>query len=182
MNQANTLDAANPYSAPGAQLNQGSDELYTPSILSFSGRIGRLRYLAYGMGSYLLLMLVMVPLAGTSAIIGGDPGSMSGIAMLVMAVAYIAMLVVGVGFAKRRLNDLDRSGWWMLLIFVPIVNLLLTIYMLFFPGTDGSNNWGPAPVANSLGVLILGWMMPVLVVVGIVAAVAIPQFVGMPQS
>jgi len=175
------MSAENPYSAPGAELKSGQNELYTPSILSFSGRIGRLRYLAYSMASYLLLMLVMVPMLGVSAFMGGAP-DISTIGMLVMGVLYIAMFVVWIAFAKRRLNDLNRNGWWLLLALVPFVNFLLTIYMMFFPGTDGSNNYGAVPVANTLGVQILAWMMPVMFVVGIIAAVAIPQFVGMPAQ
>ena len=171
----------NPYSTPDAELGGGQSELYTPSIFSFSGRIGRLRYLAYGMGSYILLMLAMIPLVGMSALTGGEP-AMSGISMAIMGVIYVVMLVLAVMFAKRRLNDLNRSGWWFLLFIIPLVNLLLTIYIMFFPGTEGDNNFGPAPTANSLGVQILGWMMPAMIVVGVLAAIAIPQFVGMPAQ
>jgi hypothetical protein len=57
--------------------------------------------------------------------------------------------------------------------------LLFTIYVIFFPGTDGDNDFGAAPAANSLGVQILGWMMPALFVLGIVAAMVIPQVAGM---
>jgi uncharacterized membrane protein YhaH (DUF805 family) len=104
------------------------------------------------------------------------------VGMLAMAVLYIGMIVLMVMFAKRRLNDLDRSGWWFLLSFVPVVNLLLTIYLVFFPGSEGSNNWGAAPGPNSLGVQILGWSMPVLFILGIVAAVAIPMMAGVPPQ
>jgi uncharacterized membrane protein YhaH (DUF805 family) len=131
------------------------------------------------MGTYLLLLLVMVPMFGMSAFMGGEP-DISTIGMLVMAVVYIALIVVWIMFAKRRLNDLNRNGWWLLLAFVPFANFLLTIYMMFFPGTDGDNNYGAVPVANTLGVQILGWMMPVLMILGIVAAVLTPQFAAMP--
>jgi len=182
MNEA-TMDSANPYSTPDAELNHGQDELYTPSILSFNGRIGRLRYLAYGMGLNTLLMVVMGIVIGvtmgTSAFMGGSPEGMSMTAMLIGSVFYIGIILVSIMFAKRRLNDLNRSGWWCLLIFVPLANLLFAIYVMFFPGTDGDNNWGPAPAANSIGVLILGWMIPALCVLGIIAAIAIPQFAGM---
>ena len=169
------MTADNPYSAPGAELGGGQSELYMPSIFSFNGRIGRLRYMAYGIGSYLLLMMVMIPVVGTSAFTGAEE-AMSTFAMIAMGIIYIAMLVAGVAFAKRRLNDLNRSGWWMLLSIVPFVNLIFTIYVIFFPGTESDNDFGAAPAANSLGVQILGWMMPVLFVLGITAAVVIPQF------
>ena len=172
------MSAVNPYDAPDAMLDTGQEELYQPKIFTFNGRIGRMRYLAYGIGVNFLLMLVMVPLAGATAFMGGDPSS-SMIGILGLGIFYVVTIVISVMFAKRRLNDLNRSGWWFLVFIIPFVNLLLAIYLIFFPGTSGSNNFGPAPAENSVGVLILGWMMPVLFVVGIVAAVAIPQFAGM---
>jgi len=134
-----------------------------------------MRYLAYGIGVNLLLTAVMVPLTGATAAMGGEAG-MSVVGMAAIGIFYLATIIVSVMFAKRRLNDLNRSGWWFLLFVIPFVNLLLAIYLIFFPGSDGANNFGPAPVANSLGVLILGWMMPVVMLVGIVAAVAIPAY------
>ena len=175
------MTADNPYNAPTAELDSGNDELYSPSIFSFNGRIGRLRYLAYGVGSMFLLMLMMIPLGAAGAVMGGEAG-MSVVGMIAMAVIYAAMLVLSVMFGKRRLNDLNRSGWWFLLSIVPIANLLLSIYLAFFPGAEGDNNFGPAPQANSIGVLILGWMMPMLFILGIVAAVAIPQLAGMEPA
>jgi uncharacterized membrane protein YhaH (DUF805 family) len=181
MNEA-TMDSANPYSTPDAELNHGQGELYTPSIISFNGRIGRLRYLAYAMGINCVLMLAMgaamAATMGASTFMAGSPEGMPITSILIGGVFYIGIIVVSVMFAKRRLNDLNRSGWWCLLLIVPIAGQLLAIYMLFFPGTDGNNNWGSAPDANSLGVLILGWMVPVFFVLGIVAAIAIPQLAG----
>lgn len=176
------ISEANPYSAPDADLEgEHSAATYKPKIISFQGRIGRMRYLAYSIGATFLLMLVMMPLIGMSAFLGGAAGGeagMSMLGMLGMALYYIAAILISVMYAKRRLNDLNRSGWWFLLFIVPFVNLLLAIYLIFFPGTDGSNNFGPAPTANSIGVLILGWSMPVLFVLGIAAAILVPQFGG----
>ena len=50
MSEAILEGDANPYSAPDAALDTGQDDLYQPKIFSFSGRIGRMRYLAYGIG------------------------------------------------------------------------------------------------------------------------------------
>jgi uncharacterized membrane protein YhaH (DUF805 family) len=181
MSEAILEGDANPYSAPDAALDTGQGDLYQPKIFSFSGRIGRMRYLAYSIGANLILMAVMVPLGGATVVMGGEAG-MSMIGMLVIGIFYIATFVISIMFAKRRLNDLNRSGWWFLLFLIPLVNLLFAIYVLFFPGTDGDNNFGPAPMENSTGVLILAWIFPVIMILGIVAAVVIPQFAGMaPQ-
>ena len=165
----------NPYSAPDAELGQQTDDTYSPAIFTWQGRIGRLRYLAYSYGVTFLLMLIMAPVAGASAFLGGGAEAGSLLVVAFTAIVYIAMVVLCVMFAKRRFNDLDRSGWWCLLFLVPIVNLLASIYLMFFPGTQGSNNFGAAPGPNSLGVKILGLIVPILFLVGIAAAVVLPM-------
>jgi len=175
------MSEANPYSAPESALNTGQDALYTPKIISFQGRIGRMRYLAYSLGFSLLMNLVMTPFVGFSAMMGGmagSPESMGTLSIIVLALITIVSLVIGVMFVKRRLNDLNRSGWWMLLFIVPVVNLLLIIYLLFFPGTDGANNYGPPPIANSFGVLLLAWLFIAIFGLGIISAIALPVMMG----
>ncbi|MCP4387562.1 MAG: DUF805 domain-containing protein [Gammaproteobacteria bacterium] len=179
------MSETNPYTAPDAALDSGHETLYEPKIFSFSGRIGRMRYLAYSFGISFLLMLVIGVVTGMMAALGATAGIAAGESIMGMvvlglsAVVYIAVIVLSIGFAKRRFNDLDRSGWWLLTFLVPLVNLLVSIYLVFFPGSDGSNKFGPAPTANSIGVLILGWAIPVLFIVGIAAAVLVPQFAGL---
>jgi len=175
------MNDQNPYSAPDASLQTGQEEFYQPKIFSFRGRIGRLRYMAYGIGTYLILMVVFMPLMGGTMLMGGAMGvpgeaGMSMLVMLAMGVFYIGILLLSIAFGKRRLNDLNRSGWWMLVFLVPLVNLLMTIYVLLFPGSKDANDFGPPAVANSLGVKILGWLFPVIFLLGIVAAIAIPAY------
>lgn len=168
------MNDQNPYSTPDAALAMDQDATYEPSIFSFSGRIGRLRYLAYGVGVQFLLMLILVPVGGLSMF--SPEEQMSIIGFVGIGVFYIAAIVFSVMFAKRRLNDLNRSGWWFLLFIIPIVNLLVAIYLVFFPGTKGSNDFGPAPMANSIGIKIIGMIFPIIFLLGIIAAIAIPAY------
>lgn len=48
----------------------------------------------------------------------------------------------------RRLHDRNNSAWWILLCFFPLINLGLTIYLLFFKGTPGPNKYGPDPLEH----------------------------------
>jgi uncharacterized membrane protein YhaH (DUF805 family) len=41
----------------------------------------------------------------------------------------------------RRLHDLNRSEWWALLALVPIINVFMAIYLIFFKGTPGPNKY-----------------------------------------
>ena len=138
-------------------------------FFNLQSRIGRLRYLAYGLG---LSLLACIP-----AFIGGMLLALStGLGTLVLVLTYIAVLVLSIGFGVRRLHDLDKSGWWLLLMIVPLVNLGLAIYLLFFAGTIGENRFGSAPPPNS-GWVIAGALAYILVIpVSIIAALAIPSF------
>jgi uncharacterized membrane protein YhaH (DUF805 family) len=170
------MNNANPYETPEASLDVAQQEFYQPKIFSFYGRIGRLRYLAYGISAQLILMLIFLPLIGGLTALSSTSGEMSILSIIVMVFFYIALFVLTIMFAKRRLNDLNRSGWWSVLFFVPLLNLLITIYVIFWPGTLGTNEFGPAPVENSLPVKIFGFILPVIFIVAILAAIAIPSY------
>ena len=175
----------NPYSAPGANVGVAGAASYQPRFLSAHGRIGRLRYLAYGFGASMLVYLAAIPLMLIAGVVGGASAGSEGSAalgvgmMLVMAVMYVALIAVMIIYTKRRLNDLGKTGWLALLYLVPIVNLFLWIYIQFFPGDKTPNQYGPAPVANSGGVVALAVIMLVVMllsVVGIIMAVSVPAY------
>jgi uncharacterized membrane protein YhaH (DUF805 family) len=56
----------------------------------------------------------------------------------------LAVLVPGIAVSIRRLHDTDRSGWWLLLAFVPIVDLVL-IWFMAQDSNAGTNRYGQNP-------------------------------------
>ncbi len=166
----------NPYSAPTATLSGAlaDNETYDPKVFAVNGRIGRLRYLAYSMLLSLALMVVLAIGGVLAATVGGDGGGAM-IAILVIFI-YIPSFAISFIMAKRRLNDLDHSGWMSLLMLVPLVNAILALYLIFAPGTQAANRFGPAPSKNSTLVVVGALLLPVIFVVGILAAVAIPAY------
>jgi len=168
------MSTTNPYSTPQASVGGSEQQFYQPKVFSFSGRIGRLRYLAYG----LVWNLVIVGLGlaiGLSLTFAG--GVLATIGAVILVIAYIGSIVATFALAVRRLNDLDKSGWMSLLMLVPLVNFILILYLIFGPGTIAPNNYGPQPTENSALVIIGGLAMPIFFfIVGIVAAIAIPAY------
>jgi uncharacterized membrane protein YhaH (DUF805 family) len=164
---------SNPYAAPDAVLSEiTDDEPYEPQILSVKGRIGRLRYLAYSWGITFVLMIVMgiaaavlIPMyAKRNAEPGMGLGWQLNLILILVAAGYLLIMAVIVIMAKRRFNDLDKSGWYTLLFIVPIVNIFAALYALVWPGTKGSNNYGPQPVKNSAGVIVIMVLMLIIMV------------------
>ena len=47
--------------------------------------------------------------------------------------------------AMRRLHDTGRSGWWLLLCFIPLLGLLILLYFLVQDSEEGENEYGLNP-------------------------------------
>jgi uncharacterized membrane protein YhaH (DUF805 family) len=65
------------------------------------------------------------------------------------ALAVLALIVPSIAVLVRRLHDLDRSAWSLLVALIPAVGLVILVVALALPGTSGSNRYGPprAPAA-----------------------------------
>ncbi len=48
-------------------------------------------------------------------------------------------LVIIVGI--RRLHDLNRSGWFLLIAFIPVGSFIMIFYLLLTPGKVEGNRW-----------------------------------------
>lgn len=143
-------------------MADAGDAMQPVRLFSASGRIGRARYIAYGFGLYLLSMLAGV----VGARLFGEVGA------VLATVAWVAMAVLGVMLTIQRCHDFNVTGWLALLIVVPLANLVF----LFIPGTDGPNRFGAPTPPNSVGVLVVAWLIPGIVIAGMIAAIALPAY------
>lgn len=57
----------------------------------------------------------------------------------------LAVLVPGIAVAVRRLHDTSRSGWWLLIGFLPLIGALVLLFFMVQDGTPGANAHGPNP-------------------------------------
>lgn len=58
----------------------------------------------------------------------------------------VAVLLPSLGVGVRRLHDLDRSGWWLLIMLIPLVGTLLLLIYFCLRGTAGPNRFGADPL------------------------------------
>ena len=151
----------NPYQAPSAAVADAGDQTQPVKVFSVSGRIGRARYIAYGIGFYILFGAIIAALA----MMGPVGGALT-------VVAWVALMVIAFMLTIQRCHDFNVSGWLSLLMLIPLANLIF----LFIPGTDGPNRFGGPSPPNTAGVLILAWLFPAIAVIGIVAAIALPAY------
>jgi uncharacterized membrane protein YhaH (DUF805 family) len=48
----------------------------------------------------------------------------------------------------RRLHDIDRTGWWVLISLVPVIGTIVLLVFAALDGTPGQNRFGPNPKAS----------------------------------
>ena len=58
---------------------------------------------------------------------------------------YLAALLPGLAAAVRRLHDIGKSGWWMLLALIPIVGPIVLIVFFCLDSQPGDNAYGANP-------------------------------------
>ena len=92
----------------------------------------------------LYLMAVVVGSAansdGASQAVGALLLGMS----LVLLVVVVALVVPAVAITVRRLHDSERTGWWALLLPVPLLAVLVYFFCML-PGSLGPNKYGEPP-------------------------------------
>ena len=59
--------------------------------------------------------------------------------------ANLALLLPSWAVSIRRLHDINRTGYWVLIAFT-VIGILLLIYWACLKGTDGDNDYGPDPL------------------------------------
>ncbi len=176
------MDSQNPYRAPEADISLDQQkEFYHPSMFAIKGRIGRLRYLAYTYSIILLVALiggiVFAGILQTSLnIFSPDLTSGNVYFWLIMVAVYVPILFFSFVYSIRRLNDIDRTGWLSLILLVPWVGSFFGLYLVFARGSEGTNDYGPAPDENPLWVKIIGIGLPVLFIVGIIVALVTTSY------
>lgn len=55
------------------------------------------------------------------------------------------MFIPGLAVQVRRFHDQDKSGWFILLGFIPYIGGLILFVFMCLEGTRGPNRFGPDP-------------------------------------
>lgn len=98
---------------------------------TFNGRAVRSRYWFWVLFTVIVLIILNI-IRFTVSAVGGSA---------LQLLFELATLLPSIAVAARRLHDTDRSGWWQLLAFVPIVGFIILLVRDRQPGTPGANRF-----------------------------------------
>lgn len=143
------------FNPPVMPLTTAVDSAVNQQSGMFSGRLGRLGYLLGIVYSLLPIIAAIVlfaiiqvafrPLPGDNTLLA-QPNPVATIANLLIFILVvldvIIIIPVSLSIQIRRWHDMNLSGWYTLLSFLPIVGYIALIVILFIPGTQSTNQFG----------------------------------------
>lgn len=90
------------------------------NYFTFSGRASKREYWWFALFNF-----IVVGLAGPESAV------------------FLALIIPGFAAGSRRLHDTGKSGWWQLLLVIPIIGWIILILFLIADSEKGSNKYGP---------------------------------------
>ncbi len=121
-------------------------------IFGFSGRIGRLQFWLTSIGVIVFYMAAFMAVGVSMNIdpAAANPPQLSPAALAVLVGTLVIGIWVNIAAVVRRYHDRNKSGWWFLICFVPIVGPIWQFIELgFLSGTPGGNDYGLPGQSNS---------------------------------
>jgi uncharacterized membrane protein YhaH (DUF805 family) len=100
------------------------------NIPTFSGRASRSAYWWFSLFLFIIGIVV---------------GVIAGVASVSQAILYAfdaVVFVLALSLQVRRLHDIDRSGYWAFIGFIPIAGAIVLLVFACQPGTPGPNKFG----------------------------------------
>ena len=120
-------------------------------LFSFHGRVNRAKFWLVALGIFVIEIIIFAVLGGTTAMSSDPQQAMANIgpgAGIVLFVFGVVALWISIAVAIKRYHDRNKSAWWVLIVFVPIIGgLWYLIECGFLRGTPGPNDYGPDPLA-----------------------------------
>lgn len=104
----------------------------------FKGRSSRSEY----WWPQLAFFLVGIIIGVLTAVVGETVGN------ILLGIFYLVILIPGIAISIRRLHDLDKSGWWLLIALIPLIGALVLFFFFVQRGTVGGNRFGEDPLGN----------------------------------
>lgn len=114
---------------------------YIQAIKNYCNFSGRARRKEYWMFALISAVIVFV-LGIIDGIIGIN---------ILTSLYSLFILIPELSLTFRRLHDIDKSAWWLLIALVPVIGAIILLVFSLKPGTVGDNTYGADPIDTYIG-------------------------------
>lgn len=118
----------------------------TTNYFNFSGRSSRSEYWWFCLFCCLVnWFLPLVFIIALSFSTDMDEDTMIRLSLVIPLVISLAFIIPGIAVAVRRLHDIGRSGWYMLIGVIPYIGAIILIIWFCKESQPCDNQYGPIP-------------------------------------
>ena len=115
---------------------------YLKVLKQYADFNGRARRKEYWM--FFLFNMVFAVLASLIDFSAGTANFVSG-SGLFQNIYSLVVFVPGLAVGVRRLHDVGKSGWMLLLAFIPLIGAIWLLVLMVTDSKEGTNKWGENP-------------------------------------
>ena len=113
----------------------------------FSGRARRKEYWYFVLFN-IIISIVLLVIDGIAGTIDAETGI-----GLLDSIYTLAIFIPSIAVGVRRLHDISRTGWWLLILLIPLIGFIVIIIFLLQDSTPGENQYGANP-KEATGVVV----------------------------
>ena len=133
---------------------------YYFKCIDFRSRISRSEYWWGWLGSvistFLFVLITSYPIVYIISSFGVRSGlSLDEVLTLTWTLSFyifipvfIFSFIASASLATRRFHDINKSGWWLLIICIPYIGIIPWLYWMVKRGDEGANRFGPNPLTE----------------------------------
>ena len=107
----------------------------------FTGRARRQEYWMF----VLVYAIIAIALQLLAVIFGLFSGLLATLISVIFMLFALAVLIPSLAVVIRRLHDIGKSGWWILISLIPLIGEIWLIILLATDSQPGENQYGPNP-------------------------------------
>jgi len=111
----------------------------------FTGRASRSEFWYFALFYFILdIVAIMIDALLINPMLGVAPAQ-AGQGGFIQMIFALGLLVPSIALGIRRLHDTGKSGWWYLLVFIPVIGWLLLLYFYVTDSQPETNQYGENP-------------------------------------
>ncbi|MEI4801673.1 DUF805 domain-containing protein [Bacillus sp. NPDC077411] len=106
------------------------------NYVGFQGRARRKEYWMFSLINFIIFFIFSIL------------GEIADIFNILFGLYTLAILLPSLAVGFRRLHDTGKSGWWLLLGFIPLIGSIVLLVFCCQDSQEGDNKYGPNPKAD----------------------------------
>ena len=130
-----------PSSSAGSRKTFGYYVQGLEQYADFEGRARRAEFWWFNLVLYGINIVIVV----LGAVLGEILAVLETVSTVVLWIHGLGLFLPQLAVTARRLHDTGKSGWWMLLILIPILGWIPLLVFLLTPSDAGQNRYGREP-------------------------------------